>query len=472
MPVRTRFAPSPTGQLHVGGARTAILNWLLARRHGGAFVLRLEDTDVERNLPGAEAAIVEDLRWLGLDWDEGPDVGGPLGPYRQSERTAVYHEAIEELLQQGRAYHCTCPAAAEATPQLRTRCACAERAPSGEPPAGAAVRFRAPDAGTIQLDDLIRGAIAFPADSVEDFVLLRSDGRATYNLAATVDDARMHISHVVRGADHLLNTPKQLLLYQAFGWEPPRFAHIPLILGPDRQKLSKRHGATSVAEHRRLGYLPEALVNYLSLLSWSSPTGEEFLPRERLVREVELERVGSADAEFDRDKLRWLSGRYLHELDTPELLRRLESLVPLADLGVPAARLPAAVAAVRERMTVLTDVKEQLAPFLGPRTPEQRAAAAAVHRDPAAQGVLDRVAERLARLPEWSEEQINTAIREGGRDAGARGKALFLPVRLALTGNEHGLELARVVFVLGPEQAVGLLRGAPDERFDGGENGI
>jgi glutamyl-tRNA synthetase len=457
---RTRFAPSPTGHLHVGGARTAVLNWLLARHFGGEFVLRIEDTDVERNVVGAEEEILADLRWLGLDWDEGPDVGGPFGPYRQSERMEVYRERAERLLASGAAYPCTCPPQSEASGHGHERCPCADR-PAGAPfPAGASVRLRVPQDEEFRVDDAVRGEIVFPPASIEDFVLLRSDGRPTYNFAAAVDDAAMEITLVLRGADHIANTPKQQLVYRAFGWEPPRFAHIPLILGPDRQKLSKRHGATSVAEHRRIGYLPDALVNYLSLLSWSSPNGEEFLPPERLVQEIGLERVGIADAVFDRDKLRWLSSRYVQALPVEELIERVTPFLELERFQIDPLRLPTALAALRERISVLSEANDWLGFFIGPHTALQREARAAVLADSTSRPVLDAVRERLGSLAGWDEAEIDAAVRAGGKAAGARGKQLFLPLRLALTGEEHGPELPRIVYVLGRERATSLL--APD----------
>ena len=458
MTVRTRFAPSPTGHLHVGGARTAVLNWLLARRHGGVFILRVEDTDRERNVPGAEAALLDDLRWLGLDWDEGPGVGGPHAPYRQSERTEVYREHAARLLREGHAYECTCPPSGpEVAGRHRERCACADRPPAAEAPAGASLRFRAPDEGDVVVRDEVRGEVSFPADHVEDFVLLRSDGLPTYNFAAVVDDALMRVTHVVRGADHLVNTPKQLLLYRAFGWEPPVFAHVPLILGPDRQKLSKRHGATSVAEFRREGFLPQALVNYLSLLAWSSPSGEEHLPRERLVGEIDLSRVGRADAVFDREKLRWLSHRYLQELSADELAEALRPFLDRDRFPVPDSALPALAGAVRERISTLAEVNDHLQHFTGPATPEQREARARALADPETARVLEAVRARLAALPEWEEGAVSAAIREAGKEAGAKGRALFLPVRLALSGEEHGPDLGRVAAVLGRERTLGLL---------------
>jgi len=448
--IRTRFAPSPTGHLHVGGARTAILNWLLARHHGGTFVLRIEDTDRERNVPGAEEALLDDLRWLGLDWDEGPDVGGPYGPYRQSERTAIYREHADRLLREGKAYWCVCPPSdAEGPGRERGRCECAGTFSPVEPPEGAAVRFRVPEGEVVAVDDAVRGRVTFESAHLQDFVLLRSDGAPTYNFAAAVDDAGMRITHVVRGADHLNNTPKQVLLYRAFGWEPPVFAHVPLILGPDRQKLSKRHGATSVAEHRRQGYLPDALFNYLSLLSWSSPSGEEVLPRERLVSEVTLDRVGASDAVFDRDKLRWLSSRYLLEMPAPELARALGGFVDRARYPVSDDELPEVAAALRERISVFSDADAQLDHFFVPAAGERHEARERVLSDPGARRVLAAVRARLEALPGWEEAAVGAAIRQGGADAGAKGRALFLPVRLALTGEEHGPDLPKVALVQG-----------------------
>jgi len=463
--IRTRFAPSPTGHLHVGGARTAILNWLYARHAGGTFVLRLEDTDRERNVAGAEAMILEDLRWLGIDWDEGPDMGGPYGPYRQSERGAFYRDAAERLLAEGRAYVCHCPptAATEGAPG-HERCACAERAERVLPAEGeASVRFRVPAGEPVVVHDRVRGEVRFPRESIEDFVLLRSDGRATYNFAAVVDDAAMQITDVIRGADHLINTPKQLLIYEALGLEAPRFAHIPLILGEDRQKLSKRHGATSVGEHRRLGYMPEALVNYLSLLSWSSPSGEEVLPRERLIEEIDLSRVGASDAIFDREKLRWLSATYLRELSDEELAAQLRGFIDPERYPGLVDRSIAVAAALRNRISTLGDANEELEHFRAPHTPVQLAARAETLADPAARAVLAAVRARLAALEAWNSEVIKEAIRQGGADAGAKGKALFQPVRRALTGEDHGPDLPLVAAVLGREAALGLLAAGTDE---------
>jgi nondiscriminating glutamyl-tRNA synthetase len=455
---RYRFAPSPTGSLHVGGARTAILNWLLARGSGGVFVLRVEDTDLERNVGGAEEQMLEDLRWLGLDWDEGPGVGGASGPYRQSERGETYRSAAKTLLASGHAYFCRCPATQQAGTERRPRCRCAASEFQGDWQHGASVRLLAPAVGEVMVPDLVRGDVVFPAESIEDFVLLRSDGRATYNFAAAVDDAAMRISHVIRGVDHLNNTPKQVAVYQALGLRLPLFAHIPLILGPDRQKLSKRHGATSIAEHRRQGYLPEALVNYLSLLSWSSTSGEEFLQREQLLDEVDLDRVGASDAVYDPEKLRWLSHRHLQALTPEDLTMRALPFLGENASGIDSDRLPHALVAVQERVSLLSEIPGELAPFRGPHTQEHREARSALRGDDVAVALLNAAATSLEALTDWEPEPIGLIFREVGTRMGVKGRALFQPLRVALTGEEHGPDLSRIAFVLGVERVATLLR--------------
>jgi len=309
--MRVRFAPSPTGELHVGGARTALYNWLLARRSGGTFVLRIEDTDRERSTPENVERILDGLHWLELDWDE--------GPYSQAERVEAHSEAIDRLLSEGHAYEDE-----------------------------GAVRLRVPDEGETEIEDVIRGSIRFPHESIKDFVIRRSDGSPLYNLAVAVDDRDMRISHVVRGEDHLSNTPRQVMLLRALGEEPPVYAHLPLLHGPDGRKLSKRHGAASVEELRRAGYLPDAVRNYLALLGWGLDETTTFLSTEELVSNFSLERVSRNPAVFDEQKLRWMNGRYLRELDPADLKARLEQFV---GRGVPTE----AVAISQEKMQTLAD---------------------------------------------------------------------------------------------------------------------
>jgi glutamyl-tRNA synthetase len=338
--LRVRFAPSPTGYLHVGGARTALFNWLYARRHGGTFVLRIEDTDAERSSWEMVSGIVDGLRWLGLDWDEGPDIGGPHAPYFQSERLEKYREWGARLVASGHAYYCYC--APETLQQKRQaaesagggwiydRTCCAltpddirARAASGLP---RAVRFKVRE-GKTTFADLVHGPIAFPNDVIEDFVVLRSDAHPTYHLSVVVDDIDMRITHVVRGDDHISNTPKQVLLYEAFGSPPPSFAHVPLILGTDKKRLSKRHGATSVMEYERLGYLPEAMVNFLALLGWSPGGDQELFTRDELVARFALEGISGGNAVFNPEKLDWVNQQHIQRLPTADVADRLEPLL-------------------------------------------------------------------------------------------------------------------------------------------------
>ena len=333
---RVRFAPSPTGYLHVGGARTALFNWLYARRHGGTFVLRIEDTDAERSSWEMVSGIVDGLRWLGLDWDEGPDIGGPHAPYFQSQRLNRYRSAAAELVERGHAYYCFCSAgtlqqkrqAAEAAGSgwIYDRACCALTAAQireyRDAGTAAAVRFKVP-AGRTAFNDLVHGPIDFDNTVIEDFVILRSDRQPTYHLSVVVDDIDMEISHVVRGDDHISNTPKQVLLYGAFARPAPSFAHVPLILGPDKKRLSKRHGATSVMEYPRLGYIPEAMVNFLALLGWSPGTDEEIFTSQELSSRFTLDGISGGNAVFNPEKLDWFNQQHLLRLSGDELANRI-----------------------------------------------------------------------------------------------------------------------------------------------------
>src|SRR5262245_59599727 len=325
--MRVRFAPSPTGQLHVGNARTALFNWLLARGQQGTFILRIEDTDVERSTTDSEAAILRDLRWLGLDWDEGPECGGTHGPYRSSERLHLYAEHAQRLLTSGRAYYCFCSkekleaerkqAVAEGKPAVyagtcrgRSQADVDRRRAAGEP---AAIRFRVPPDRDVVFADSVRGEVRFHTDVIGDPVIVRADGGAAYNFAVVVDDALMGVTQVIRGEDHISNTPRQILLYEALGFAAPAFAHLSLVMGPDHTPLSKRHGATSVAEFRSKGFLPEALVNYLALIGWSPGHDQELLPVKELARRFSLDAVILSAGVFDEEKLAWVNRHYLKE---------------------------------------------------------------------------------------------------------------------------------------------------------------
>src|SRR5688572_5505168 len=334
--MRVRFAPSPTGHLHVGNARTALFNWLLARGQNGTFILRIEDTDLERSTRESEQAILDDLRWMGLQWDEGVEVGGPYGAYRQTERMQSYVDHTERLIREGKGYCCFCsPETLEAhrkaqltaglPPKYAGTCRnipaddAARRKANGEKPV---VRLKVPEGRNVTFNDVVRGEVTFHTDVIGDPVLVRSDGIPAYNFAVVIDDALMKVTHVIRGEDHISNTPRQILLYEAYGYTPPVFAHLSLVMGPDHAPLSKRHGATSVKEFRDRGYLPEALANYLALIGWSPGDGEELLPMEELARRFRLEGVGRSAGVFDVEKLAWVNRHYLKQA-APDRLARL-----------------------------------------------------------------------------------------------------------------------------------------------------
>ncbi|MFN8059642.1 MAG: glutamate--tRNA ligase [Vicinamibacterales bacterium] len=466
IPLRLRFAPSPTGQLHVGNARTALFNWLLARGRGGTFVLRIEDTDVERSTKASEAAILEDLRWMGLTWDEGPDSGGDAGPYRQSERLPRYREAAERLRAAGLAYHCFCSAddleherqlalAAGQVPRYGGKCraldpdASARRVASGEP---AVVRFAIPDLDEVAFDDAVRGRVAFKREMLGDFVLVRSDGHPSYNFAVVVDDIAMQITHVIRGEDHVSNTPRQVLLYQALGATPPVFAHLSLVLGPDHAPLSKRHGATSVAEFRSRGYLPEALVNYLALLGWSPGENDELLGLAELARRFTLEGVGKSASVFDFDKLAWVNRHYLKQLDG----ERLTTLVlpffaergyvtDVDDRGRDFVRVVAlaGVGAVDR----LDEIPERFATIFDFQTDEATEhVVKQCFAEPGALEVVRALAAQLASVERLVDRDAFRAAVGHVKDMSRqKGRSLFHPIRVALTGRDAGPELDIVV---------------------------
>jgi nondiscriminating glutamyl-tRNA synthetase len=460
--MRVRFAPSPTGQLHVGNARTALFNWLLARGSGGTFVLRIEDTDVERSTRESEAAIMRDLRWLGLDWDEGPDIGGSHGPYRQSDRLHLYQSYAKELLVADAAYHCFCsmaqldaerqealaagrPARYAGTCRRLSREQAAARIAAGERPA---IRFRIPEERDVVFTDVVRGDVRFHTDVIGDPVIVRADGTPAYNFAVVIDDALMEVTHVIRGEDHISNTPRQVLLYEALAFTPPIFAHLSLVMGPDHSPLSKRHGATSVAEFRSKGYLPEALVNYLALIGWSPGGGDELLPIDELARRFSLEAVGHSAGVFDEEKLAWANRHYLKIADPARLA---ELSLPYFDAaGVPMtldARglefLASALAMASASVDRLDQVPGRLA-FLFDYAPQRTLEDATVREElstEAARSVVRALAEELAAAPRLDRERFRAVANQVRSRTGQKGKALFHPIRVVLTGRAEGPEL-------------------------------
>jgi len=469
--VRVRFAPSPTGQLHVGNARTALFNWLFARQAGGVMVLRIEDTDVERSEARFEAQLLDDLKWLGLDWDEGPDVGGPHGPYRQSDRLAIYRDHAERLVREGKAYLCFCSQeelerdraeklARQLPPVYSGKCRALDpaeaqrRRTAGE---AAAIRLRIPE-HPIRFHDIVHGAVEFASEVVSDPIILRSSGIPVYNYVVVVDDALMQITHVIRGDDHLSNTPKQVALYEALGWPVPEFAHLSTILGSDRERLSKRHGATSVANFREMGVLPEALMNYLALLGWapSGGTREIFSPEE-LKREFSLRRVTPSAAVFDMEKLYWLNRQYIRQ-SPPERIQRLAEPYFIRGGLLPRntdERTRAWFGKVVALLAPSVDKLEQLPERAGLIFRYDAAEAASSPENVEVLG-WPKTAQVLAEFTRRVEcdvipmtpDRFKAIMNEVKAKTGAKGKELFHPVRVALTGSHSGPEFDKLVPII------------------------
>ncbi|MGH9513795.1 MAG: glutamate--tRNA ligase [Terriglobales bacterium] len=485
--VRVRFAPSPTGRLHVGNARTALFNWLFARHHGGTMVLRIEDTDIERSEARFEDQLIADLKWLGLDWDEGPDLGGPFGPYRQSDRVQLYREHAERLLEEGKAYLCFC---SEPDLQKERELAQAEhRQPiySGKcrtiPPEDAkrrresgeacAVRLRIPER-PIRFHDIVHGDVEFSNEVVSDPIILRSNGMPVYNYVVVIDDALMKITHVIRGDDHLSNTPKQVALYEAFGWPVPEFAHLSTILGADRERLSKRHGATSIANFREMGVLPEALVNYLALLGWAPSGGtRELFSIEELIKEFSLERVTPSPAVFDMEKLYWLNRHYIKH-SSPERIENLaldyyarmmseertEKFEGTATTGHPwPTEVVKWFGSVTQLLVPSVDRLDQLpertAPIFNydPKAALADPGNAEVLAWPNTDAVLARflckiLEDESAAEKRLTAERFKRIVNDVKAETGVKGKELFHPIRIVITGSHSGPEFDKLIPIL------------------------
>ncbi|SEN59889.1 glutamate--tRNA ligase [Lihuaxuella thermophila] len=470
--VRTRYAPSPTGHLHIGGARTALFSYLLAKKHGGQFIVRIEDTDTERNIEGAADKQMAMLKWLGIEWDESVDVGGPYGPYRCMERMDIYKKYVDQLLAEGKAYYSySTPEEREKerqeqlargetpkysgwdrdlTPEQRAKFEAEGRVPS--------VRFKVPEGKTLVFDDAIRGRVVFESDDIGDFVIMRPDGRPTYNFAVVVDDALMKITHVIRGEEHLSNTPKQLLIYEALGFEVPEFAHVPLILNAEGKKMSKRDETIIqfIDQYKELGYLPEAIVNFIALLGWAPEGEEEIFSLQELTQIFSLERVSKAPAVFDTGKLKWMNGQYIKKaplervaalafpylekagcIESPlsperkewvtrvvslyqEQLEEISQIVELSDLFF------------QEEMIYSDEAKEVLA---GEQVP----------------GVLQAFLKQLKEVRELDADQVKAMFKQVQKETGCKGKQLFMPIRAAVTGVVHGPDLRETIALLGAE---------------------
>jgi glutamyl-tRNA synthetase len=473
------MAPAPTGRYHVGNARTALHNWLFARHHGGRFLIRLEDTDQERSSDAYTAEILEAMRWLGLDWDEGPEVGGDYGPYSQSQRLHLYREATRRLLEEGKAYPCFCTAEElerrrkemerqGRPPRYDRRCrarSAAERERLSAEGRPHAIRFAVPDEGLIAWQDLVRGEIRFENALLDDFVLVKSDGFPSYLLAVVVDDAAMRISHVIRGEDLISATPRQIHIYQALGLSRPEFAHLPLILGPDRAKLSKRHGPVAVLDYREEGYLPEALVNFIALLGWSPGEDREILSREEMIAEFSLESVGKSGAIFDIEKLNWMNGVYLRRLSDEEYLALAKPF--LARAGVTQEQFEQchgrrALLLEKERARTLAELPALTEFFFrAPEVYDEKGERKWFRREGAAD-LLAEVRGTLEAVGEFDVSHVEAALRGLGEKLGGGGPVIH-STRLAVTGRTAGPGLFEVLAVLGKERS--LKRLAAAERY-------
>ncbi|MEE4310962.1 MAG: glutamate--tRNA ligase [candidate division KSB1 bacterium] len=471
--VRVRFAPSPTGHLHIGNARTAILNWLYARHTGGTFILRIEDTDPERSKDAYIQQIIDDMTWLGLSWDEGPDAGGDYGPYRQSERFDIYSKYADALVGKGFAYPCYCTAeeleaarkdaiARGGSANYNGRCRDLsedERKSMESQGRKPALRFRVPD-GNVDFTDIVKGSISFPEENIGDFVIMRSEGIPTYNFAAVVDDHSMRITHIIRGDDHVSNTPRQIVLYRALGFELPQFAHIPMILGSDRQRLSKRHGATSIDEYQGNGYLPAALINYLSLLSWSSKSGDEVLSIDRLIEEFDFSRVSHAAAIFDVEKLNWLNGTYIRAMDVERLTQLAVPFFARAGYESTDMDLIRDITSVlQDKIDYLAQLEEHAAIFFQESVKIEDAAAREMIRKESTQKVLWSFLRELRSVEHVDMENFRSMMKIVQKETGVMGKDLWMPIRIALTGHVHGPELPSIVEIFGREKCVTLVEG-------------
>jgi len=472
--VRVRYAPSPTGYPHVGNIRTALFNWLFARHRGGQFIVRIEDTDQTRKVEGALESILDSLRWLGLDWDEGPEVGGAYGPYFQSERRDLYLEYSQQLLDTGHAYKCYC--SSERLARMRTEMAerkesmrsydrhcrelsAAQQAEYESKGITPVIRFKVPLAGETTFNDLIRGDITFENAELDDLVLLKSDGFPTYHLANIVDDHLMGITHVLRADEWLSSTPRHVLLYKALGWGPPLFAHLPMILGPDKSKLSKRHGATAVTEFQEQGYLPEAMLNFMALLGWSLDDKTELFTKDELVQHFSMERIGKTGAVFSHDKLNWMNGVYIRGLSIEELARQV---LPFLDRDLPiTVRRPLSeeyvarvTPLIQERLTTLSDAATDFDFFfvddleydasllLGKKLTAERAFAG-----------LKSALERLQDVA-FEAATLEEALRGLANDLGMKAGDLFGPIRVAATGRTAAPPLFQTMEVLGKERCL------------------
>ncbi|MGG3569694.1 glutamate--tRNA ligase [Priestia megaterium] len=476
--VRVRYAPSPTGHLHIGNARTALFNYLFARNQNGKFIIRIEDTDQKRNIEGGEESQLRYLKWLGIEWDESIDVGGEYGPYRQSERTEIYQKYTEELLEKGLAYHCYCTSeelekereeqqANSQMPRYSGKCRNltaeqrAELEAEGREPS---IRFHVPSNKEIKWNDIVKDEVSFESEGIGDFVIVKKDGTPTYNYAVAIDDYLMKMTHVLRGDDHISNTPKQILVYEALGWTPPVFGHMTLIVNENRRKLSKRDESIIqfIEQYKELGYLPEALFNFITMLGWSPVGEEEIFSKEQFIEIFDPARLSKSPALFDTSKLRWMNNQYMKQLDLDEVVAL--SVPHLVKAGKVEETRDAEteqwvrdlVALYQEQMSFGAEIVELTEMFFKKEIDYSEEAKAVLAEEQVPE-VLKAFAEEISSLEEFSADEIKAATKAVQKATGQKGKKLFMPIRVATTGETHGPELPKAISLLGKETVLARL---------------
>ncbi|MFA6669130.1 MAG: glutamate--tRNA ligase [Bacillota bacterium] len=474
---RARFAPSPTGPIHIGNIRTALFNYLFVKSGGNynTMILRIEDTDLQRSSADYEGLIYEELSWLGIEWDEGPDRGGDYKPYRQSERLDIYNKYYNRLIEEGKAYYCFCTpeelerdkkqtACQASSPRYSGRCRALTDAQAqeylkeGRP---ATIRFKIDPGRTVVFDDVVKGRIEIDSDTLGgDMVIRKSDGMPTYNFSAVIDDHLMEITHVIRGEDHLSNTPKQILLYDAFKWEIPAFAHAPLILGPDRTKLSKRHGNTYIGQYRQEGYLAEAMLNYLALLSWAPEGERELLNKEEIIEQFKLEKVTRANPVFDIDKLNWINAHYIKEAETaritelavPYLIKK--GLISRQEAEEKREWLELMTAIVQDSLVRVSDITDRVSIFFNDQFTPENEEALQVLKGEGTAGLLEKLKSAIEKAKQVDLEFCSGIFKALQKETGIKGKQLYMPIRVAVTGQCHGPDLVKTFLLLGRERLI------------------
>lgn len=475
MTVRLRYAPSPTGHLHIGGARTALFNYLFAKKHGGTYILRIEDTDQARNKENAEQGFMEGFRWLGLNWDEGPEIGGEYGPYSCMERLDIYQKYTDQLLESGQAYYCYCTAeeleaereelsAKGELPRYLGKCrhlTAEERAKHESEGRKKTIRYRVPDDQVFAFDDLIRGLVEFESNGIGDFVIVKSDGIPTYNFAVTIDDALMKITHVARGEEHISNTPRQLMLYEAFGWTKPQFAHLPLILNETGKKLSKRDESIIqfIEQYAELGYLPEAINNFLVLLGWSPSIEQEIFSLDELVEHFSFDRISKSGAIFDKDKLAWMNGQYIKAADLDRIVDlAIPFLQAAGRIGEDFDRewVTLLVTLFKDAMLAVSEIVPLSVLFFSDDVAYDEDAKAVLAEE-SAKVVLQAFLDKVQAMDTFNVDTIKAALKEVQKETGLKGKQLFMPTRVALTGQLHGPDLNLSLALFGKEKVAARL---------------